>query len=312
MTSKYESDLSKLVASVEALNSKKTYTKDEDDRYWKLGKDKTGNGAAVIRFLPELPNELPYVRLYNHWFQIKETGKWVIGNCPTTIDGNSCPCCEMYLENWVENDKAAQAYANTFKRKLNYISNILVISDPINPENEGKVFLFRYGKKIYDKLMSKVKPLYEFEQALNPFNIQSGANFILQANTVILDPTKKTTTLSYDQSSFQTPSDLTTMDNLDEIMESRYSLFDLISEDKLDTYESMSKKLEKALTGKAQAKTQEAVNSKNQTSEEASVVQEETKPLKVDTPKSTKSTKQVEPDEDDEDDSEYFERLAKM
>lgn len=312
MTSKYESDLSKLVASVEALNSKKTYTKDEDDRYWKLGKDKTGNGAAVIRFLPELPKELPYVRLYNHWFQIKETGKWVIGNCPTTIDGNSCPCCEMYLENWVENDKAAQAYANTFKRKLNYISNILVISDPINPENEGKVFLFRYGKKIYDKLMSKVKPLYEFEQALNPFNIQSGANFILQANTVILDPTKKTTTLSYDQSSFQTPSDLTTMDNLDEIMESRYSLFDLISEDKLDTYESMSKKLEKALTGKAQAKTQEAVNSKNQTSEEASVVQQEEPKLKVDTPKSTKSTKQVEPDEDDEDDSEYFERLAKM
>ena len=150
----------------------------KDDRFWQPEVDKTGNGYAVIRFLAAPPSEdLPWVRVFSHGFQSK--GGWYIENCPTTI-GQKCPVCEANNELWNSGDDADKDIARQRKRKLSYISNIMVIEDPVNPTNNGKVFLFRYGKKIFDKINDKMNPQYKDEDPVNPFDFWQGANFKLK------------------------------------------------------------------------------------------------------------------------------------
>jgi len=173
--SKLGSLTAKLVKEVEKMN---TNSGSSDDRIWKLDVDKSGNGYAVIRFLPA-PNgeDLPFVKLYSHAFQ--GPGGWYIENSLTTT-GQKDPVSELNSELWNNGTDAGKEIARKQKRKLTYVSNIYVVKDPANPENEGKVFLFKYGKKIFDKISEAMQPEFEDETPIDPFDFWQGANFKLE------------------------------------------------------------------------------------------------------------------------------------
>jgi hypothetical protein len=192
-------DFGKITSEFEKIKnpSERSY---DDDRFWKLEADKAGNASATIRFLPKVEgDELPWVQLFSHAFQ-GPTGKWYIENSLTTIEQND-PVGELNRKLWNSGSEANKKIAQKQKRKLQYIANILVISDPKHPENEGKVFLFKFGKKIFEKIMDKASPTFEDEKPVNVFDLWEGADFKLRMRKVDGFP-------NYDQSVFTEPSAL--------------------------------------------------------------------------------------------------------
>ena len=169
----------KLVQQVEKMNKG---SNGADERLWKPEVDKAGNGYAVIRFLPAVDGEdMPWAKLYTHAFQ--GSGGWYIENSLTTL-GSKDPVSEYNSQLWNSGIDADKEVARKQKRKLSYYSNIYVVKDPANPDNEGKVFLFRYGKKIFDKITAAMQPEFEDEEAINPFDFWQGANFKLKIKKV--------------------------------------------------------------------------------------------------------------------------------
>lgn len=186
----------KLLKEAEKLNASSV---SDNPNLFKLETDKAGNGSAIIRFLPAPPNEdVPFVRLYNHGFQVN--GKWFIHNCPTTI-GNSCFVCSRNSELWNSGIESDKNIARDRKRKLSYYANVYIVKNPADPSLEGTVKIFRFGKKIYDKILAVMKPEFEDDPTFDPFDFWSGANFRLRAKTVSGYP-------NYDDSSFDVPSPL--------------------------------------------------------------------------------------------------------
>ena len=184
----------------------------DDDRFWKPTRDKSDNGFAIIRFLPAVANEdIPWVRVFSHGFQ-GPTGQWYIENCPTTI-GSNCPACERNSELWNSGVDANKDIARNRKRRLQYIANIYVVSDPKNPENVGKVFLYKFGTKIFDKLMEAMSPEFEDESPVNPFCFWEGANFKLKVRKV-------KNFINYDKSEFDSATQL--LDGNEEALEALY------------------------------------------------------------------------------------------
>jgi hypothetical protein len=228
----------KLVKEVEKMN---TSGSNEDDRVWKLSVDKSGNGYAVIRFLPSPDGEdLPFVKLYSHAFQ--GPGGWYIENSLTTL-GQKDPVSELNSQLWNNGTDAGKELARKQKRKLTYISNIYVVKDPTNPENEGKVFLFKYGKKIFDKLTEAMQPEFEDEEAIDPFDFWQGANFKLKAKNVA-------GYRNYDSSEFAKPSALLEDDDaMEAIWKKQYSLAELVAADQFKTYDELKKRLDYVLGG---------------------------------------------------------------
>lgn len=215
-----------------------------DDRFWYPSTDKSGNGSALIRFLPEPPGEdLPYVRIFSHSFQ-GPTGSWYIENSLTTL-GENDPVSEYNSKLWNTGLESDKDKARAQKRRLGFISNVYIIKDPANPENEGKVKLFRYGKKIFDKINDVMNPpdddLGDAADPINPFCLWDGANFKIVITTV--DKFR-----NYDKSSFQRPGPLLD-DNtkLEEIWHSQYSLEEFIAKDKFKPYEELKSKLVRVL-----------------------------------------------------------------
>ena len=154
-----------------------------DDRFWKPTVDKAGNGYAVIRFLPAPQGEdLPWVRYWDHGFQ-GPSGLWYIENSLTSI-GQNDPVSEMNSVLWNSGREEDKQTARDRKRRLHYVSNIMVVSDPGNPDNEGKVFLYKFGKKIFDKIMDVMQPQFADEDPVNPFDFWEGANFKLKIQQV--------------------------------------------------------------------------------------------------------------------------------
>ena len=156
----------------------------DDARVWKLTVDKKQTGSAVIRFLPACDGEeYPYVKLYEHAFEWphKGSGQWFVEYCPTTIEREDCPCCEANNEEWQKGTDKAKDVARYRKRNLSYIANILVVDDPTKPENNGKVFLFKFGARIFQKIEGALKPEFADIVAINPFDLWDGANFKLRA-----------------------------------------------------------------------------------------------------------------------------------
>jgi hypothetical protein len=219
--------------------SKKSY---QDDRFWKPERDKSGNGFAVIRFLsaPE-GEETPFVRLFSHGF--KGRGGWLIDNCPTTI-GLKCPVCEANNDLWNSGDESDKDIARNRKRKLQYIANILVVSDPKNPQNEGKVFLYKFGKKIFDKIQGSMQPEFEDEDAVNPFCFWTGANFKLKIREVA-------GFVNYDKSEFDSTSALLDGDNekLEALWKTQYSLQEFVAPDQFKSYDELKTRLDKVVGG---------------------------------------------------------------
>ena len=232
---KKNSNIDRLSAAMDNLDKKKNFSKD-DDRYWKLTVDKAGTGHAVIRFLPAPDGEdLPFVRIWDHGFQ--GPGGWYIEKSLTTLDQKD-PVSEYNSKLWNAGD---QDGARKQKRRLSYYSNILVVDDPANPENNGKVFIFKYGKKIFDKIQNAISPEFSTDEAFDPFNLWTGANFKLRAKQVA-------GYRNYDSSEFAAPSELGADDAEREATWNReYSLQSLIGPNEFKSYEELSARLTQVL-----------------------------------------------------------------
>jgi len=234
-------DISKLVAAAEqagggANTEKKSYI---DDRYWQPEVDKSGNGYAVIRFLPAAEGEdLPWVRYWDHGFK-GPTGLWYIENSRTTI-GENDPVSEMNSVLWNSGNEDDKKIVRERKRRLHYVSNIMVISDPANPANEGKVFLYKFGKKIFDKIMDVMQPAFQDEQPVNPFDFWEGANFKLKIRKV-------EGYRNYDKSEFDAASQLADDAQLETIYNKLHSLKDITDPKNFKSYEELKAKLNRVL-----------------------------------------------------------------
>ena len=244
--SKLGSLTAKLVKEVEKLNT----NGGSDERLWKLDVDKSGNGYAVIRFLPAPDGEdLPFVKLYSHAFQ--GPGGWYIENSLTTL-GQKDPVSEFNTTLWNNGTDAGKETARKQKRKLTYISNIYVVKDPANPENEGKVFLYKYGKKIFDKLTAAMQPEFEDEEAIDPFDFWQGANFKLKAKNVA-------GYRNYDSSEFTATTPLLDDDDaLEALWKKESSLAELVATDQFKSYEDLKRRLGYVLGNKARPVTDES------------------------------------------------------
>ena len=216
---------------------------EQDDRIWYPSVDASGNGSAVIRFLPAPPGEeVPFVRMWTHGFK-GPTGLWYIENSRTTLGrGEQDPVSEYNSQLWNSGIEANKNLVSTqYKRRLNFYSNIYVVNDPANPESNGKVFLFRYGKKIYEKLNLLMNPEFADQQKVNPFDFWSGATFRIRIRKV--DGYR-----NYDSSSFDEPAPLLDDDSqLEAIWKSEYSLQDLVAEDKFKPYSELKAHLYRVL-----------------------------------------------------------------
>ena len=279
----------KLVSQVEKMNKGSNGV---DDRLWKPEVDKAGNGYAVIRFLPAPDGEdLPWAKLYTHAFQ--GTGGWFIENSLTTL-GQKDPVSEYNSQLWNSGVDSDKEVARKQKRKLSYYSNVYVVKDPSNPSNEGKVFLFRYGKKIFDKITAAMQPEFEDETPINPFDFWAGANFKIKIKKVA-------GYWNYDSSEFAAPAPLLDDDDaMEAVWKQEHSLAEIVAPDQFKSYEDLKKRLDYVLGLTVAPKRQdpEVANEEfvQTPSEERAV---------VDTTPSS-----VNPDEDEEDALSYFAKLA--
>jgi hypothetical protein len=217
---------------------KEKTTYQEDTRYWRAAVDKAGNGYAVIRFLPAIEGEeLPWVRVFSHGFQ-GPSGRWYIENSLTTL-GKSDPVSDANNELWNSGSEANKELARKRKRRLNYISNILVVKDPANPENEGKTFLFKYGKKIFDKINDVMFPAFADEQAINPFDFWKGANFKLKIRKV-------EGFTNYDKSEFEGITELFegNDDKIEAVWKAEHALQQFVDPSNFKPYEELKKKFD--------------------------------------------------------------------
>ena len=289
----------KLVKEVEKMNNNGGSS--SDDRLWKLECDKSGNGYAVIRFLPA-PNgeDLPFVKLYSHAFQ--GPGGWYIENSLTTL-GQKDPVSEYNTMLWNNGTDAGKEAARKQKRKLTYIANIYVVKDPANPENEGKVFLYKFGKKIFDKLTAAMQPEFEDEEAIDPFDFWGGANFKLKAKNVA-------GYRNYDSSEFARPDALLDDDDaMEAIWKRQYSLAELVAADQFKDYDALKKRLDYVLGNKGTPRFQDPEefdedNTRGSTRELTEDLRDELSSLKP-----TRTVASSDEDEDD-DAMSYFARLA--
>ena len=218
-------NLESLSKQVEKLAEKPSY---EDERIWKLERDKTGNGYAVIRFLPAPENEdVPWVRVWTHGF--KGPGGWYIENSLTTL-GKDDPVSKANTALWNSGIDSDKNIARDRRRKLNYYSNIYVVEDSLNSENEGKVSLFRYGKKIFEKITGVMNPEFQDETPINPFDLWEGANFKIKMRQVDGFP-------NYDKSEFTDICPLAEDEKkLEEVWKSQYSLSEIVDEKNFKSY----------------------------------------------------------------------------
>ena len=236
----------KLVKEVEKMNSNSS---GGDDRLWKPEMDKTGNGYAVIRFLPAPDGEdLPWVKMYSHGFQ--GPGGWYIENSLTTI-GQKDPVSEYNRTLWNSGNDKDKEIVRKQKRKLSYYANIYVVKDPANPANDGNVFLFKFGKKIFDKIMAAMQPEFEDETPINPFDFWQGANFKLKIRKV-------DGYWNYDKSEFDSPSALLDDDDaLEALWKTQHSLAAMTAADQFKTYEQLQTRLDYVLGRKGTPRLQD-------------------------------------------------------
>jgi len=282
-------------ATFEKLNqelSKLNTTQDKsDDNFWKPTVDKAGNGYAVLRFLPApVGEEIPFVRLWDHGFQ--GPGGWYIENSLTTI-GKEDPVGKLNGKLWNSGVEADKEIARKQKRRLHYIANIYIVKDPGNPANEGKVMLFKFGKKIFDKLNDMMNPQFEDEQPVNPFDLWSGANFKLKIREV-------EGYRNYDKSEFDTAGPLLDDDDkLEKIWKSEYSLQEFLDAKNFKSYEELERKLNKVLGNTLDIPTEK---------------QQELIEKKLEAPKQKEApatqTTEAAPWAEEEDDMDFFAKLA--
>jgi len=286
----------KLTRELEKISS--TESSSGDDRFWKPELDKSGNGYAVIRFLPAPEGEdIPWVKVFSHAFQ--GPGGWYIENSLTTL-GKSDPVGDMNRELWNSGSDKDKEIARKQKRKLSYYSNIYVVKDPVNPQNEGKVFLFKFGKKIFDKIMGAMQPEFEDESPVNPFDLWQGADFKLKIM-------KKDGYWNYDKSEFASSGTLGNFDDddLEVIYKKEHSLSAFTDASNFKTYEELEKRMSLVLKGRPQQRVD--------------METEEDEDFEVEIPRTTSSASKVREEvtprissEDESDTLSFFAKLAEF
>lgn len=299
-------DFSKITAEFEKDGKPKDAKSYEDTRFWKPERDKAGNATATIRFLNRTEgDELPWVKVFSHGFK-GPTGRWFIDDCLTTV-GEVCPVCEANTRLWnstTDDNSPERKQVRAQKRKLNYIANILVVNDPKHPENNGQVFLFKFGKKIFDKIMDKARPTFEDEDPVNVFDYWEGANFKLRMKMADGFP-------NYDSSEFESTSPVADSDEeILEVVNKQHKLSEFTDKTKFKTYDEQKKRLEGVLSGQMSGPSAQ------------SIAEEEDLPFEPDTPKvkaapQPKSAPAPQPkakaapvDDDDDDMMSYFQSIA--
>jgi len=243
-----------LMKQVESMDSPNQASNKGDDREWKLKVDSAGNGFAVLRFLaPPQGEDLPWVRMWNHGFQ-GPTGKWYIENSLTTLNQQD-PVSEYNSELWNTGTEANKDIARKQKRRLAYFANVLVVKDPANPQNEGQVMLYKFGKKIFDKVKDVMQPQFEDETPVNPFDFWEGANFKLKARQV-------EGYRNYDKSEFESsPTAIADTDEaIEAIWKKQHSLSEIVDPKNFKSYDELKTKLNLVLTGGARVTTAEAIS----------------------------------------------------
>jgi hypothetical protein len=296
------SSFDKLNLELTKLNTP-TYDKSGDVGFWKPTTGKDGNGFAVIRFLPASEGEdIPFVRLWSHGFK-GPTGQWYIENSLTTLGADVAdPVSELNKSLWNSGIESDKETVRKQKRKLSYYSNIYVVKDPGNKDNEGKVFKFKYGKKIWDKINDQMNPPFPDKDPYNPFDFWAGANFSLRVRQVEGYP-------NYDSSSFENPSQLAADDLLEGIWKQQYSLNEIVAPKQFKTYDELKRRLDRVLNGQAQPARGaygEEIEQDAPWKTEAPAKQFKEKAA----PAVTTSTAAAEEEEEDEDELAYFKRLA--
>jgi hypothetical protein len=283
---------SNLLGAVQKMQQGNQSYKDEfADKYWKLETDSAGNGYAVIRFLPAITDDdVPFVKLYNHGFK-GDTGRWFIEQCPTTI-GKPCPACEKNGELWSTGQEKDKETARARKRKTSYVANILVVSDSKNPDNEGKTFLWKFGKKIFDKIVDKIQPEFEDEAPVNVFDPLEGANFKLKQRKV-------EGWANFDKSEFDDVSEIGSAKEIDSIMKTITDLKELTAESSFKSYEDLKTKYA-AATGIVAAKKMAPLT---ESDDDEEFVEKAVSKAKV-------ASKAPVADDTEDDDLEYFKRLS--
>ena len=282
-----------LIRKMEDQNKKTDY---KDDRFWRPEIDKTGNGFAIIRFLPEVENEdCPWAKVYSHAF--RGPGGWYIENCLTTISQKD-PVSELNTPLWNSGVESDKNLARDRKRKLNYTSNIYVVSDPSNPQNEGKVFLYKYGAKIFEKLQEVMKPEFKDEEAINPFDFWKGANFRLKIRKVA-------GYTNYDKSEFDSSSPLCKGDDaeLEKVWKSQYPLTEFTNSSNFKTHQELKDRLYEVLGGDIRAASNVGYDKTAEDISESDIKEKK--------PQDFKSKKLPEQNVDEETDAlDYFSKLA--
>jgi len=289
------SDFGKISSAFEKVaNPQSSQNSYVDDRFWRLEGDKSGNGTATIRFLPRVEgDELPWVRIFSHGFQ-GPTGKWYIENSLTTL-GENDPVGELNTQLWNSGSEANKEIARKQKRRLSFIANILIVSDPKHPENEGKVFLWKFGKKIFDKIMDKARPTFEDEKPVNVFDLWEGANFKLRMR-------KKDGYANYDESVFTEPSAISENENtILKIVNSQYKLSEFIDRKNFKSYDELKRKLSDVLSGDSFT-----AKSAAQMAEQEDIPVASAKSIP-----SASAPKIPEMNDDDDDVMSFFEKIAK-
>jgi len=274
------------------LNKQGNYESKDDNRFWKPDVDKAGNGYAVIRFLPAPKGEdTPFIRIWDHGFQ--GPGGWYIEKSLTTL-GQKDPVSEYNTQLWNTGVDENKEIVRKQKRRLHYISNILVIKDPAHPENEGKVFLYQYGKKIFDKLNDLMSPQFQDEEPVNPFDMWEGANFKLKIRQV-------EGYRNYDKSEFDSKSAISgDDDDLEALWHKEHSLQAFLQPSNFKSYDELKARLHKVLGWNTNA------------FEERPQMSSSAENMKFEEPKSHKATPFVDnlSDEDEDDGLDFFKKLT--
>ena len=248
-------NISKIVQAAQATNTGETKSY-VDERIWKPTVDKAGNGYAVLRFLPVQDGGIPFVRYWDHGFK-GPTGLWYIENSLTSI-GQTDPVGELNSKLWNSGIESDKEKARTQKRRLHYVTNIFVVSDPSAPQNEGKVFLYKFGKKIFDKIFDQMNPEFADETPVDPFDFGEGANFKLKIRNV-------EGYRNYDKSEFASPSEFGEEDKMKEVYEKMHDLSEFTNPKNYKTYDELKTKLmrvlgEEATAGSYKVKEEEMIN----------------------------------------------------
>ena len=295
-----------LLGAVEKIKAG-TQSNKGDENFWKLEGDKAGNGRAVLRFMPAKNDDsAPFIKTFSHGFQ-SESGKWFIEACPTTI-GQDCPVCSANGPLWNSGRESDKEIVRKRKRKTSYIANILVIEDPANPDNEGKVFLWKFGQKIFDKIVDKIQPQFDDEKPMNPFDPIEGANFKLKMRRV-------EGYANFDKSEF---SDVEEMEDsiAGKLPGILHDLDQFVAPKAFKSYDDLQAKFDSVVNGKSAKSTKsvdedsdDAFSKKAAAATKKAVVDDEDDVPFDTTPQKPKGSKVVVEDEED-DDLAFFKKLA--